>query len=539
MIGQTLRWILALALLYLILVLPERIEDFDVGARWLLPLELPLIVLALVSFSGGLRIFVRIVVATALTLLLVFKFANMAAYFGFFRPFSPFVDVLMIPTLLDTVGKAAGQVAAIAAVAGIALVLLAFLGMMSWATGVIVRGIPRHYRAAAVMGSLAVAALYFTPYANFNTSKFVKGEAVRAAQSARDAEVFRAQLTEDPLADIPADHRFTALKGTDVLVIFVEAYGRAALDNPAYGPTVRGNLQKFGAALAEKGFAVRSGWALSPTFGGESYLAHSTMASGLWVNDHQRYLQLLLSGRRTLFHDFADAGWRTVGVMPQITMPWPQGDYFGFDRLMIASDLGYKGRPFEYMTMPDQYTLGAFHRAELAPTDRKPVMAEIALISSHIPWAPIPKIVPWEDMGDGTVFNEARTPESADEVWRTPSRVPEFYLASIDYSLQALQAFVTTYVTDNMLVMIIGDHQPMGFVTGEGATFETPMHIIAKNPALLAALETETLAEGMTPAADSATWRMDSIRARLLRAFSRAPDAALSAQPDQPPPPAP
>ena len=40
-------------------------------------------------------------------------------------------------------------------------------------------------------------------------------------------------------------------------------------------------------------------------------------------------------------------------------------------------------------TMPDQYTLSAFQRYEPAP-GHAPVMAEIPLVSSHAPWAPLP-----------------------------------------------------------------------------------------------------------------------------------------------------
>ena len=55
--------------------------------------------------------------------------------------------------------------------------------------------------------------------------------------------------------------------------------------------------------------------------------------------------------------------------------------------------------------MPDQYTLAAFHRLELARTGARPVMAEIDLVSSHTPWTPLPHLVDWGDVGDGSVFD--------------------------------------------------------------------------------------------------------------------------------------
>ena len=46
--------------------------------------------------------------------------------------------------------------------------------------------------------------------------------------------------------------------------------------------------------------------------------------------------------------------------------------------------------------MPDQYTLAALQRLELDKEDTGPIMAEVDLVSSHWPWAPLPRIVDWE-----------------------------------------------------------------------------------------------------------------------------------------------
>jgi hypothetical protein len=46
----------------------------------------------------------------------------------------------------------------------------------------------------------------------------------------------------------------------------------------------------------------------SPTFGGISWLAHSTLQSGLWIDNQQRYNQLVASNRFTLSDAFKQAG---------------------------------------------------------------------------------------------------------------------------------------------------------------------------------------------------------------------------------------
>ena len=55
--------------------------------------------------------------------------------------------------------------------------------------------------------------------------------------------------------------------------------------------------------------------------------------------------------------------------------------------------------------MPDQYTFAALQRLELEQPNRAPVMAEIDLVSSHTPWAPLPRLVDWSRVGDGSIFD--------------------------------------------------------------------------------------------------------------------------------------
>ena len=68
--------------------------------------------------------------------------------------------------------------------------------------------------------------------------------------------------------------------------------------------------------LARAGFHARSGWMRSPTFGGISWLAHSTLQTGLWIDSQQRYDQVLSGDRFTLSRAFGNAGWRTVSDIP-------------------------------------------------------------------------------------------------------------------------------------------------------------------------------------------------------------------------------
>src|SRR6185437_11186894 len=117
-------------------------------------------------------------------------------------------------------------------------------------------------------------------------------------------------------------------RGKDVLVVFVESYGRVAVQDSAFSPAVDASVQADTQALQQVGFSASSGFLTSPTFGGGSWLAHSTLQSGLWIDNQQRYNELEAGDRFTLSDAFRRAGWRTVGDIPANTDDWPQGTSF-------------------------------------------------------------------------------------------------------------------------------------------------------------------------------------------------------------------
>ena len=98
------------------------------------------------------------------------------------------------------------------------------------------------------------------------------------------------------------------------------------------------------------------------------------------------------------------AGWRTVDDVPSNYQDWSVGrSFYNYDKIYDRRNVGYRGPSFSYAAMPDQYVLSALRQRELAAPHHRPVMAEIDLVSSHTPWAPLPHMVDWNAVGDGTV----------------------------------------------------------------------------------------------------------------------------------------
>lgn len=210
--------------------------------------------------------------------------------------------------------------------------------------------------------------------------------------------------------------------------------------------------------------------------------------------------------------------------MPAITMDWPEANYFGYDQVLTASDLEYRGKPFNWVTMPDQYTLSAFERLARQParTSGMPVMAEIALISSHAPWTPVPQLLSWDLVGDGTVFNrQAESGETPEVVWADPVKIRDHYIHTIDYSLETLGSYIERFGGDAVFI-VLGDHQPAALVTGPNASRAVPVHVISRDQTLMDRLRAEGFQPGMLPGKETPDIRMDDLREVLIRSFSGA-----------------
>lgn len=526
--------IAALVLIFIALVIPNRISAINASSFLVIPLEL-LVIGLLFLLPGRVGMAVRWVAAVLLAVGVIFTCADMATFKVFARPFNPLFDGYLLVNgmnLLDgTIGRAGALVIAVLL---LFVVLLIVLGAF-WILGRVRQLLLVSVRTSAVVLAVGLVlwVLFFfvgSPFAAMKFYQHLSAHTHDMLTTAADMKLFRAQLDKSD-DSVRADENVLALlRDKNVLVIFVESYGRTVLDNPEFAPHIRPLLARTSEELAKKGFAVRSGFLTSPTLGGLSWLAHGTAMSGLWIDNQIRYNSLMMSERPTLNRVFNTAGWRTVAVMPAITMDWPEGNYYGYDQIYDAHNFGYAGKPFNWVTMPDQYTLAAFHARELATQSSSatptPVMAEIALISSHAPWTPIPQLIDWNAVGDGTVFNaQAISGDNPEDVWRETARIRLQFRLAIEYALETIASYVVNYGDDNMVVLVLGDHQPAPIVTGETGDIkrvnrDVPIHLITRDSALINAVAHWQWSSGMVPAADAPVWPMNELRNKFIEAFS-------------------
>jgi hypothetical protein len=183
--------------------------------------------------------------------------------------------------------------------------------------------------------------------------------------------------------------------------------------------------------------------------------------------------------------------------------------------------------------MPDQYVMGALQRLELAKRRRRPVFAEVDLVSSHEPWTRIPRMISWNQLGNGSIFSR-RAVDTASRGFHVGAfgglssylklngspTIRSAYGQSIRYTMTALTSFIQRYDNNpNLVLVVLGDHQPWSVVSGAEPSHEVPISIIAHDPSVLKRISGWGWNNGLLPSAKAAIWPMSAFRDRFLTAF--------------------
>jgi len=547
--GHALALAAAFVALSLLWNLPVALTGFVWSVIGAASLEITLVfaLLALVPAlrSGGSGRLVAAAVALATTLVVVLQLGALVLHESLARPLNPLLDLHLAKSLVhlmtETLGGLLGWLCLAALAVAPLLVGSGAFALLRVAQGALDRPLIRHVTLAACAALLLLFAFQamlpqafgpWRPVSNHASLMLLQQWRI-AEQTTVGMAALEKAIAADRFRDVPPDRLLGRLDGADVLLMFVESYGRSALEQPRYADTLVPRLAVFERRLAEHGLVAASGWLTSPTVGGQSWLAHGTVESGLWLDNQARYDVIGHSERLTLTRAFAKAGHRTVAFKPAITRPWPEGERLGFARIYAAADLGYAGKPYNWVTMPDQYTLAVLERAERMRGE-DPLFVEVSLISSHAPWTPIPPVLEdWSSIGDGSVFSRwADDGEPPEVVWRDPERVRVQYARALDYVLGVLSSYAANFVDQRTLLILLGDHQSAPLITGEGATHDVPIHVISGDPALVAPFLAWGFTAGMRPTAAAPARRMGAFRDFFLESFSDPLEPALAASPE-------
>lgn len=512
------------------LIAPSRLGHLTPGAVLRVPAEGLIGAALLLVLPDRPRRVVAVVAGVLLGVLAIWKATDIGFTAVLARRFDPVFDLSLLGAALDFLRDSYGQTGATLAMVAAGALAAAVLVLMPLAVSRLSRILARHRTAGtravaglavvwvvcALLGAQVVPGL---PVAAHNAQRLAD-----LGASLRDRQVFAEESAVDAYAGVPGDQLLSGLGGKDVVLVFVESYGRDAVADPEFEAPVGSVLDAGTEQLTALGFESRSAFLTSPTFGGASWLAHATLLSGLWVDNQQRHETLIRSERLNLNTAFARAGWRTVAVMPGAIEEWgPEADFYGYRQIYDNEALGYQGPRTNWGRMPDQYTLSTFQRAERDAPGHPPVMAEVALVSSHAPWTPVTSLIGWDRIDDdGSVYETVPTAGPDPEViLGDTGEARAAYGRAIGYSLRTVISYVAEYGDDDLVLIVLGDHQPAPLVVGDDASHDVPITIVAGDPAVLDRISAWGWEPGLRPGPHAPVSRMDTFRDEFLAAFRR------------------
>jgi hypothetical protein len=136
-----------------------------------------------------------------------------------------------------------------------------------------------------------------------------------------------------------------------------------------------------------------------------------------------------------------------------------------------------------------------------------------------MPWDRIPQMIPWNDVGNGSIFKRTPTFTEPSSFWWHPNQVKAAYARSLEYSLNTLISFVQHYGKNNLVLMVVGDEQPLGIVSGQTTSHDVPISLITHDPSVLKRITSWGWQAGLRPSPQASVWPMSSVRNRFLTAF--------------------
>ncbi len=512
--------------------------------EWQLSVELALIVLLLAAVAWrSARPSARLLRwLTVLWLLLVVgHYADVTAPALYGREVNLFWDLRYVSDVAAMMTRVASWwlIAVILIVSGIALTLL--YTATRWALRQVADATRRPRDRRLLVAAAAIVVVWFAtdralaerpvdPYEE-ETSVFaapVLGtytHQVRLAVTALAARAGSVTIAESPV--LSSD--LSRLHGADVLLVFIESYGAVTYDRAAFARTVAPARRALAAAAEDTGRKVVSGFVTSPTFGGLSWLAHLSLLSGVEVRDPDRYALLMSSRRDTLVTVFHNRGYRTVALMPGLQQAWPEGAFYQFDTIYGELALDYRGWSFGWWNIPDQYSLARFNQVELSKPDRRPVFAVFPTINTHAPFSPTPPYqADWHRVLSTDPFDQADLDRSFAEPPDWLDLGPD-YVRSVIYDLTALAGFVRERRGHDLVMIILGDHQPASMVSGTHAPWDVPVHIVAAPGPVLDRLVADGFQEGVDPPR-APLGRMNELGPMVVSAFGE-PEPSTTASP--------
>lgn len=310
-----------------------------------------------------------------------------------------------------------------------------------------------------------------------------------------------------------------ALRGMDVYLMPLESVGAITYDDPHGASLIAPVRRQFEEDLRAGGWRVVSAFLKSPTFAGGSDLAHLSMLSAIDLTDPMRHDVLLTTQRPTLVTLFKSQGYQTFGVYPGVFWEWPERAFYRFDVFVDGPSLDWRGPAMGYWKVPDQFSKARFEQLYPRDENAPPRFVFFPTITCHLPFSPVPPFQPdWNRILSDHPYDEADVSRVLAEKPNWTNMGPDYW-RMVAYTYGWLGNFLRRAPPRETFYVFVGDHQPAANVTGEGASWDVPVHIVARDERLLERLLRLGYRAGMEPSR-TPLGGMHELPEQLLQVFS-------------------
>ncbi len=300
----------------------------------------------------------------------------------------------------------------------------------------------------------------------------------------------------------PAGQVLGALHHRDMMLMFLETYGAMLYDQPDAVNAVADSRRAWEQSILDSGRHVVSAFYTSPTIGGGSELAQMSLLSGidLNLNNPRRFDVLMTTHRPTLLKVFQREGYEVIGLYHSVFWNWVERVFYGFDTYLDGPSLGYTGPALGYWKIPDQFAIARYLQKYPPGATSRPRLTVFPTISTHFPFFQVPPYQPdWKRVLGPEPFDAAAVAKAQAEQVNWANMRPDYY-RTINYAHTWLAGYFTQPEPRETVYLMVGDHQPTGSVSGEGATWDVPVFVVSRDQDLLDRFRAVGFTDGLTPA---------------------------------------
>ena len=452
--------------------------------------------------------------------LVVGRYADVTASALFGRDINLYWDLRFIPDVVSLLAKAAHVWLVVTAIAALAMTFGLLYVVLGWALRTLAKSMSDSRQRTVLAALSGVALLLFAlQRANAQVPGIAFARPVTLTYTHQVGVAVRAVTGKTVVPPSPAmTSDLARLENADVYLVFLESYGAVTFDRPAFAAALAPARAALQQAVHETRRDVVSAFVESPTFGGNSWLAHISLMSGIEVRDPDVNAMLMAQKRETMATLFKRHGYRTVAMMPGLWQAWPEGAFYNFDQIYGGERLDYRGPEFGWFDIPDEFALAKFDELEAAKPSRPPLFMFFPTISTHTPFRPTPPYQSdWKRVVTAEPFDEPDLDRAFDQQADWLNLGPS-YVDAMAYSYATLAGYLRKIGSRDVVMIVLGDHQPPALVSGEGAPWDVPVHVITSRRDILDRLQADGFRRGLTPSRPVLA-KMNALLPILLRAF--------------------